>query len=321
MAKAIAQGAFIEKPAAGQVLHDGSERLVDRDLRFGSAARVALQQDLPDLGEYVVIVDQAGSLGLEEFGRLAEGGGAVVHEEPGARHKLSPQFRRPGATGSDRVHVAAGGDIASVNDRILRGGCGADDISVADRLGRRLGDPNWDRKACPDARGERAGPFRRASPDGHRLDVAHQRNGRQVRLRLFAAAKDREARGVPPRQGIRRNRARRGRPDRRYLRRGEDADRCPAHGVEQADEPLMGGMSPRARRLKHRDQLGAETLLAAERARHQAKHTRAGFQRHDLSQILLSLTLRERAHRRVDQRYGHRRGKVRPHIFAAYDQQ
>ena len=66
----------------------------------------------------MILADQAGLAGADEFGALGEHAFAVVGEEAGAGDQGVVDLGRAGAARADRVDMGAVGDPAAFEDRL-----------------------------------------------------------------------------------------------------------------------------------------------------------------------------------------------------------
>ena len=144
----------------------------------------------------MVVVDQPGGLGAEEFGALGKDAFAVVGDEARAGDQGLVDLGRPGAAGADQVEVGAVGDVAGEEDRFGRRGCGADDVGFGDRFGDGRG------SGGVEGPGEGGGFGGVAAPDGDLVDRADEADRLDMAAGLLAGAEDGEAVRVRAGEGV-----------------------------------------------------------------------------------------------------------------------
>ena len=166
---------LVEQLRRGQVLDHVAEGFVDRDLLGRLAARLGAVENLADLGDDMVVVDEAGGLGVQELRALGQHARPIVGDEAGARDEVVGDFGGSGPAGADGVDVSAVTHLVGEEDRGWRGGHGANDIRPGDGFADVGGGPRPPGRArrkgwppapapCP-ASGPRWSPWRAG---GHR---------------------------------------------------------------------------------------------------------------------------------------------------------
>src|SRR5207302_777342 len=110
---------------------------------------------------------------------LVHGRFAAVDEEARCRNGVAVDLARRGDAGTDRVDVNAIIEPVPPDDRLARAGGRHDDIGPFYGLFNRINDPN----ALPD---QRIRLLARPADDAHIINVAHQRDGLEMRLPLHA---------------------------------------------------------------------------------------------------------------------------------------
>lgn len=235
-----------------------AQRLVDGDFVCRAAAFDFACEDFSDFSCDVIVSDQAGFFGSEEFGALAEDSFAAVGDEARTDDEVVVDFDRAGVARSDYVQMCAGLNPGAFDYRFGCGSYRADDVGLFHGFLRRIG---GDRA---DALSEGFGSVRVASPDEDLFDLSDLRDGSGVGEGLLSSADDGEAGGVRVRQCVGRDSACRGGANGCHFSGVDDADGRSALRIEENDKALMRLNAKIGVAVEDGDQFGSEGFVGPE---------------------------------------------------------